>query len=359
VDGGFFVLLGLGVLLVLGLLTAFGLLQQMLRQQGRLMLRIEALETALAVGPAAVPESPAGLDVGTPVPPFRLPDAVGRMVGPKDFPGKRLLLVHWSPQCGYCEQIAPDLAALHPELKRRNTELLLLTNGDVEMNRRLAEHHGLTCPILHLEGSGPLEFFAGLGTPVAYLLDEQGRIAERLAVGAVEVPALARRIGEPKRLGSERSLHESRLERDGLPMGSPAPPFTLADLDGETVSLGDYRGHPLLLVFSDPSCGPCNTLAPELARFQRRHGAALPVVMVSRGDVDANRAKAEEHGLEFPILIQPGWRVSKEYGIFATPVAFLIDAEGTIAREVARGATEILQLARASVTASSEVAAPV
>ena len=357
-DVGFFVLLGLVVLLALGLLTAFGLLQQLLQQQGRLMLRIEALETAPAAGAAVVAEPPAGLDVGTPVPPFRLPDAVGRLAGPEDFPGKRLLLVHWSPQCGFCELIAPDLATLQPELQKRNTELLFLANGDVETNRGLAERHGLTCRILHLDGSEPLELFAGLGTPVAYLLDEKGRIAEPLAVGAGEVPALARRIAQPRRLGSERSLRESRLERDGLPMGSSAPSFTLPDLDGEPVSLDDYRGHPLLLVFSDPGCGPCNMLAPELARFHRRHRSALPVVMVSRGDVDANRAKAEEQGFEFPVLIQPGWRLSKEYGIFATPVAFLIDAEGTIAREVARGAAEILQLARAGVTAPSEVAAP-
>jgi peroxiredoxin len=128
-------------------------------------------------------------------------------------------------------------------------------------------------------------------------------------------------------------------------------------LDGEMVSLEDYRGRPLLLVFSDPSCGPCNMLAPELARLHRRHGGALAVVMISRGDPDANRAKAEEHGFEFPVLIQPGWRISKEYGIFATPVAFLIDAEGTIARDVARGAPEILQLARAAAAAPTEVAA--
>lgn len=357
-DEGFFVLLGLVVLLALGLLMLFALLQQMLRQQGRLILRLEAMESALGTGAAALAEPPAGLDVGTPAPPFRLPDAVGRIAGPEDFRGKRLLLVHWSPHCGFCDQVAPDLATIQPELQRRNIELLLIANGDVEANRRLADRHGLTCRILHLDGSEPFELFSGLGTPVAYLLDEEGRIAEPLAVGAGEVPALARRVAEPKRLGSERSLHESRLERDGLPMGSRAPSFALPDLDGEPVSVEDYRGQPVLLVFSDPDCGPCNMLAPELARFHRRHGAALAVVMVSRGDVDANRAKAEEHGFEFPVLIQPGWRISKEYGIFATPVAFFIDAEGTIAREVARGAAEILQLAGAVVAAPSEVATP-
>jgi len=79
--------------------------------------------------------------------------------------------------------------------------------------------------------------------------------------------------------------------------------------------------------------------------------------LISRGDVEANRAKADEHQFGFPVLIQPGWRVSKAYGIFVTPVAFLIDEEGTIACEVAQGAEAILALARSGARARHQVAA--
>ena len=54
-------------------------------------------------------------------------------------------------------------------------------------------------------------------------------------------------------------------------------------------------------------------------------------------------------------MLQPGWRLSKEYGIFATPVAFLIDEEGVIERDVARGPTEILALAREALSAERRV----
>jgi peroxiredoxin len=347
-----FVLSGLVGLLALGLVGVFALLQQMLRQQGRLLQRIEALEAVPSSG-APVPEPAQGLAVGTPVPQFRLPDTVGRLAGPEDYKGKRVLLVHWNPQCGFCELIAPDLAQVHPALQKRDTELVLISYGDVESNRRFAEQHGLRCRILHLDGSQPLEFFSSLGTPVAYLLDEEGRVAEPLAIGANEVPALARRAAEQRRrLGAERSIEDSRLARDGLSPGTPAPSFALPDLRGEIVSPENYKGRRLLLVFSDPSCGPCNTLSPDLARFHREHGDdGLAVVMVSRGDADANLAKAEEHGFEFPVVLQPGWRISKDYGIFATPVAFLIDESGAVAAEVAKGPDEILSLARAGMTA--------
>jgi peroxiredoxin len=107
-------------------------------------------------------------------------------------------------------------------------------------------------------------------------------------------------------------------------------------------------------VFSDPDCGPCDALLPDLARFHRRRRDGLEIVVVSRGGVEENRRKAAAHAIDFPVLLQPGWRLSKEYGIFATPVAFLIDEEGVIAREVAKGAPEILSLAEGALAAGKE-----
>ena len=41
-----------------------------------------------------------------------------------------------------------------------------------------------------------------------------------------------------------------------------------------------------------------------------------------------NRRKVEASAVEFPVVLQPGWKLSKQYGIFATPVAFLVDEGG-------------------------------
>jgi hypothetical protein len=102
----------------------------MVRQRGRLLIRLDALEhqitqsgrgslnghlaahpgelPILAQGPR--PQQPAGLAVGTPLDRFRLPELGGKYVSLQDFAGKRVLLVHWSPQCGFCDLIAPELA---------------------------------------------------------------------------------------------------------------------------------------------------------------------------------------------------------------------------------------------------------
>ena len=127
--------------------------------------------------------------------------------------------------------------------------------------------------------------------------------------------------------------------------------------------MSDLRGQRVLLVFSSPGCGPCNALAPALEKFHReqaaRAGAPSPggegggegetssvqVVMISKGEPKDNRAKVEEHGLSFPIVLQQQWEISRQYAMSATPVAYLIDETGVVAHGVGVGTDAILDLA--------------
>jgi peroxiredoxin len=148
-----------------------------------------------------------------------------------------------------------------------------------------------------------------------------------------------------KAFTGNQTLENSHINRNGLPVGTAAPVFCLLQLDENELCLNNYRGRRVLLIFSDPNCGPCNQLAPQLESLQ----SVLPdlsILMVSRGDPDANQAKVSEHGLTFPIVLQRRWEISREYAMFATPIAYLIDEEGIIAAEVAVGVDAILTLAK-------------
>jgi peroxiredoxin len=140
------------------------------------------------------------------------------------------------------------------------------------------------------------------------------------------------------------SLARSKIKRDGLTAGTPAPDFQLPRLDGRgEVSMSSLRGRRVLIVFSSPQCEPCNELAPRLERFHRGH-PEVDLVMISKGEPEENRAKMKEHELTFAVALQQGWAISRSYGIFATPAAYLIDQEGVIIRDVAVGAEPILNL---------------
>src|SRR5271157_2016227 len=99
------------------------------------------------------------------------------------------------------------------------------------------------------------------------------------------------------------TLLKSRIRRDGLKQGEQAPTFRSAQVPSGEVNLIEYRGSYLLLVFSDPTCGPCNALLPSLEALHRRT-PDIAVVMVSRGSPDDNHCKIREHGVTFPVALQ-------------------------------------------------------
>jgi thiol-disulfide isomerase/thioredoxin len=98
-----------------------------------------------------------------------------------------------------------------------------------------------------------------------------------------------------------------------------------------------------MLVFTDPNCGPCTALFPEVGRWQAEHHNELTIALISRGGSEENRAKAQEYGLT-NILLQTDWEVSEAYRIGGTPSALLVRPDGTIGSPVAGGAEAIRAL---------------
>ena len=172
--------------------------------------------------------------------------------------------------------------------------------------------------------------------------------AEELAEGSSAEDLKANRFGN-------RSLARSKMNRSGLKAGEGAPEFRLPRLDGGELALEEFRGRRLLLIFSDPHCGPCSAVAPELEKFHREH-PELPLLMISRGEPKENRAKVKEHGLTFPIVLQQQWEVSRKYAMFATPITYLIDETGIIAHDVAVGVEQIQALLSKAANGSNQSA---
>jgi methylamine dehydrogenase accessory protein MauD len=129
------------------------------------------------------------------------------------------------------------------------------------------------------------------------------------------------------RLEQLEATTPKRLGRDGLKAGKKAPDFTLPRIDEKEVSLHDFAGREVLLVFTQSGCSPCKTVVPDLNRLER---ADTQVLVVNNGDLEGTRRWSAEVGARFPVLAQDKFTISKKYEVFATPFAFLIDAKGVI-----------------------------
>jgi peroxiredoxin len=293
---------------------------------------------------------------------FELPDLSGGRHKLQDFRGRNVLLVLFNPECGFCVQMAPELAQLPVDGAGGRAIPVVVATGPIEANRKLFDEHKVPCLVLYDPEGTVAKLYKTARTPTGYLINAEGKIASALAAGSPELLSLAdpdeEPLATPKDVNpavpgkANRGLGASKLIRDGLKRGAVAPSFRLPRLGGGEMALEDLRGKHLLLVFSDPECGPCTALAPQLERIHRET-PAVQVVLISRRDEEANRKKVAELGLTFPVLLQKQWEISKLYGMFATPVGYLIDADGTIVHDAAKGAGAILDLPRSLSAAAT------
>lgn len=348
----------IGVIL-LGLLAleTWGLLETM-RQQGRLLVRLESMETQLVNAGLIIPSSVSNeLPIGSPAPAFRLP-----LLYPDGQPGetisldtlrsgdKPVLLLFSDPDCGPCGALLPEISRWQRDHASKLT-LALISRGTVEANHLKLDEHGIMHVLLQ-EDREVADAYQASGTPAALLVRPDGTIGSPLALGADAIRALITQTTRRPFLHTLPLLApnnghncDAEIEAPGqLPIGEPAPAFALPDLDGRTINLSDFRGQKTLILFWNPGCGFCQSMLADLKAWEANPPAEAPrLLIVSTGTLEANRAP----GLRSPILLDESANTGSLFGANGTPMAVLIAADGTIASPVAIGAPAVFALANA------------
>ncbi len=368
-------LLGLvGGVLVLALLAGqWGFLIHLLRQNGRLLVRLEALEATLAEGGSLVAPSQngtalhqaEGLPVGSTAPEFGLSGLHGETLTLEALLsiGKPVMLLFTDPGCGPCNALLPEVGRWQEEHAQKVT-LSLISRGDPEENKTKAQEHGLTNVLLQNDWEVSEAYEVG-GTPSAVLISPDGKVASPVAGGAEGIRGLLTyAVGERAQLPMQPQQPQGHQGGQPCPncgkvhaaaptvpaaqkVGEEAPEVKLPDLEGNTVELADFRGEKTLVLFWNPGCGFCQQMLPDLKEWESGAPEGAPrFVVVSAGSEEANR----EMGLSSPVLLDQDFATGRAFGASGMPSAVLVDAEGKVASEVAVGAPAVLELAGADQT---------
>lgn len=142
----------------------------------------------------------------------------------------------------------------------------------------------------------------------------------------------------PTESATDRTADASRsAERVLLKVGSPAPNFKLWDLNGNAVSLSDYRGSVVLVNFWATWCGPCKVEMPAMEKLYRefgRKGFEILAVSTDAQGAAVTRPFRDDMGLTFPILHDSDYRVGLTYGARTLPMSFLVDRQGTMTHRI-------------------------
>jgi len=350
-----------GVVVVL-LVVEGWFLMRVLQQQGRLLLRLEAVEAQLATNNMALqtatvgssPPAAAGLPVGTLAPAFGLPELDGETITVDSLraTGKPVLLVFSDPDCSPCTALLPEIGRWQRDYAGKLT-LALISRGTPEANRGKAGEYRVTRVLLQQDRE-VAQVYQAYGTPGAVLVRPDGTIGSPLAQGADAIRALvAGTVGLPvlKSLpmaapsgGNGHGVAVALSQPTAPKVGEPAPEFTLPDLTGKPINLADFRGSQTLVLFWNPGCGFCQQMLEDLkAREAESLMEAPKLLVVSTGTLEANLAM----GLRSPVVLDQDFTIGRKFGANGTPMAVLVDAQGNIASDLAAGAPAVLALAGA------------
>ena len=119
-------------------------------------------------------------------------------------------------------------------------------------------------------------------------------------------------------------------------VGKAAPDFELQNLDGQSISLSDLKGKPVLINFWATWCGPCVSEMPYLQEIHDEwSGKGLVVLAINIGDSSSEAEQfLQNHNLSLPVLLDTGKVVAQRYNIRGIPTTFFIDKDGIIQEKI-------------------------
>jgi len=109
-----------------------------------------------------------------------------------------------------------------------------------------------------------------------------------------------------------------------------APDFTLKNLEGQEVSLSDYRGQWVVLNFWATWCGPCRTEIPAFSTFADENPDVVVLGVATDGDASTLKPAAEELGITYPVLVDNQGISASLYKVNTIPATVVVGPEGTV-----------------------------
>jgi peroxiredoxin len=357
-------MLAVAVILLAATAAIGWLLVHLLGQNGRLLVRLDRIEAALADADIEIAEDDEddeddeeeGLAFGAPAPAFSLSGLYGETMTLDSLRAaeKPVLLIFTDPGCGPCNAMMGDVGKWQRDLAEKLT-IAVISRGSLEDNRNKAKQHNLT-HVLMQKDNEVADAYQTYGTPTAVLVRPDGTIGSAAAGGAQQIHTLVKQAAEgkvpvpkprlaalPRPTQARRPAANAQAPRGIASIGKDAPVVELSNLDGEPVKLADFAGHPTAVLFWNPGCGFCQRMLDDLKSWESDKPEGAPnLLVVSTGEVERNR----EQGLSSPVVLDSGFNVGRAFGASGTPSAVLVGADGKIASGLAVGGPTVISLLR-------------
>ncbi|PIE79644.1 MAG: hypothetical protein CSA11_11055 [Chloroflexi bacterium] len=114
-------------------------------------------------------------------------------------------------------------------------------------------------------------------------------------------------------------------------VGHLAPDFTLETAVGQSVTLSDYRGQPVVLNFWASWCGPCRVEMPFFEHAQRKYNGQAAVLGINQGESgDIVQDFGVRQHISYPLLVDDDNHVNLDYNVNSLPTTIFINPDGVV-----------------------------
>ena len=119
-------------------------------------------------------------------------------------------------------------------------------------------------------------------------------------------------------------------------VGQPAPDFQLQNLDGQSISLSDFKGKPVLINFWATWCGACVYEMPYMQEiYDEWSGQGLMLLAINVGEGSSTvKEFMQSHNLSLPVLLDADGAVFRRYNVMLFPTTFFIDKDGIVQEKI-------------------------
>ena len=125
--------------------------------------------------------------------------------------------------------------------------------------------------------------------------------------------------------------HRSPESGPMVEIGQAAPNFKLPDLNGQQVSLDQYRGKVVMIDFWATWCGPCRMTMPIVENLQKEYADTMVLLTINLQESrDAVRDYIRAQGIHSRVLLDEEGLVGTMYGAESIPLQILIDKQGIV-----------------------------
>ncbi|MFL0504777.1 TlpA family protein disulfide reductase [Ureibacillus sp. 179-F W5.1 NHS] len=133
-------------------------------------------------------------------------------------------------------------------------------------------------------------------------------------------------------ISSNTDIEIEETNEVGIRRGNIAPNFTLETLEGEVLSLSDFKGKKVFINFWATWCPPCRAEMPDIQKFSEDEDVLVLAINLTHTEDSLLTVDnfIQEKGFDFPVLVDENGEVAELFRVQAYPTSYMIDTSGRI-----------------------------